>query len=145
MDNVRGVGRAVFASVLLMVGGVLNIVYGIAAIGNSKFFVADAHYVFASLKSWGWITLVIGIIEILASISLFRGRTFGRYFGIVAGALAAIGALLEIPAYPFWSLAVFGLSVWIISGLTAPGPDDQWGEPPSSSGPAMARTSRPPM
>jgi hypothetical protein len=145
MDNVRGAGRAVFAAVLLMVGGVLNVIYGIAAIGNSKFFVHDTHYVFASLKSWGWITLLIGIIEVLASVSLFGGRTFGRYFGIAAGAVAAIGALLEIPAYPLWSLAVFGLSLWIISGLTAPGADDDWVGPSSSTGPAMARAPRAPM
>ena len=145
MDKVRGVGRARFAAVLLMIGGVLNIIYGIAAIGNSKFFVHDTHYVFASLKSWGWITLILGILAILASLSLFRGETFGRYFGIAAGSLAAIGAMLDIPAYPFWSLAVFGLSLWIIAGLTIPGPEDRWGEAPTSAGPTMAQGPRPPM
>ncbi len=117
MNQVRGVGRAMFAAVLLMVGGVLNVVYGIAAIGNSKFFVHDTHYVFASLKSWGWVTLIIGILELLASLSLFRGGAFGRYFGIAVGALAALAALFALPAYPFWSLAVFALSLWIIHGL----------------------------
>jgi hypothetical protein len=143
-DVVRGVGRALFAAVLLMVGGVLNIIYGISAIGNSKFFVADTHYVFASLKSWGWITLIIGVAEILASVSLLRGGAFGRYFGIAAGALAALVALLEIPAYPLWSLAVFGLSLWIIYGLTAPGPDDRWAQPSSSSSPTLPQAPRPP-
>lgn len=139
MDKVRGVGRAIFAAVLLAIGGVLNIIYGIAAIGNSKFFVHDTHYVFASLKSWGWITLIIGILELLAAVSLFQGGTFGRYFGIAAGSLAAIGALLEIPAYPFWSLAVFALSLWIIYGLTlAGGPNDLWDEGSGSSPPMMA-------
>jgi hypothetical protein len=145
MDKVRGVGRAIFAAVLLMIGGVLNIIYGIAAIGNSKFFVHDTHYVFASLKSWGWITLILGILEILASLSLFRGGAFGRYFAIAVGSLAAIGALLEIPAYPFWSLAVFALSLWIVYGLTIPGPEDRWGEAPASAGPTMAQAPRAPM
>ncbi len=117
MNEIKGFGRAVFAAVLLMIGGVLSIIYGIAAIGNSHFFVHNTHYVFASLKSWGWITLIIGILEIIASLSLLGGGTFGRWFGIFMAALAAIGALLEIPAYPFWSLAVFALSLWIIHGL----------------------------
>jgi hypothetical protein len=117
MNEVRGLGRALFAAVLLMVGGVLNIIYGIAAIGNSSFFVHNTHYVFSSLKGWGWITLILGILEILASVSLFQGGTFGRFFGIAVAALAAIGALLSIPAYPFWSLALFALSLWIIHGL----------------------------
>src|SRR5437763_16082979 len=107
MDEVRGLGRAIFAAVLLMIGGVLNIIWGIAAIGNSSFFAHNQHYVFASLKGWGWITLIIGILEVCASVSLFAGGTYGRWFAVVVGSLAAIGALLSIPAYPFWSIAVF--------------------------------------
>jgi hypothetical protein len=143
MPEVRGLGPAT----LLMVGGLLNIIYGIAAIGNSKFFVHDTHYVFASLKTWGWITLILGVLEVLASLSLFRGGTFGRYFGIGVAALAAIAALLEIPAYPFWSLAVFALSLWIIHGLTSPGDnEDRWGEAAPSTGPTMRQQGpRPPM
>jgi hypothetical protein len=86
----------------------------------------------------------IGIIEILASLSLLGGGAFGRYFGIAAGSLAGLGALLELPAYPFWSLAVFGLSLWIIYGLTQAEPADRWGEAPASAGPTMARDPRPP-
>lgn len=67
MDQVRGLGRALFAAVLLMLGGVLNIIYGIAAIGKSSFFVQDVHYVFGDLKTWGWVTLIIGIIGIIDS------------------------------------------------------------------------------
>ena len=117
MSQPRGAGRMLFAAILLGVGGVLNIVYGIAAIGNSNFFVHNQHYVFANLKSWGWVTLIIGILELCASASLFGGGTFGRWFGIAAGSLAAIVALFSIPAYPLWSIAVFALSLWIIYGL----------------------------
>jgi hypothetical protein len=146
MSNLKGPGRAMFAAVLLMIGGVLNIVYGIAAIGNSGFFVHDTHYVFGSLKTWGWVTLLLGILEILASLSLFQGRDFGRFFGIAVGSLAAIGALLSIPAYPFWSLAVFALSIYIVHGLTVASSEDGWGEAPASSGPTMhAQGPRPPM
>lgn len=117
MNETRGAGRALFAAVLLMIGGVLNIVYGIAAIGNSHFFVANQKYVFANLKSWGWVTLILGILELLASFSLLSGGSYGKWFGIVIGSLAAIGALFSIPAYPLWSIAVFALSLWIVWGL----------------------------
>jgi hypothetical protein len=115
--GVKGLGRAMFATVLLIVGGVLNIIYGISAISNSHFFTANAHYVFSNLKTWGWITLILGIMEIGAAISLVGGGIYGRWFALVAAALTAIGALLEIPAYPLWSLAIFALSLWIIHGL----------------------------
>src|SRR5205085_972240 len=92
VDASRGEGRAIFAAVFLTLGGVLNIIWGIAAIGNASFFVHNTHYMFGNLKSWGWITLIIGIIELLAAASLFGGGTFGRWFGIIAAGLAAIGA-----------------------------------------------------
>jgi hypothetical protein len=141
VDEPRGIGRALFAAVFLMMGGVLSIIWGIAAIGNSNFFAHNQHYVFASLKGWGWITLIIGILEIGAAASLFSGGTFGRIFGIIAASLAAIGALLDIPAYPFWSLAIFGLCLWIIHGLAVygepsfQGPPERLAPPPASPRP----------
>jgi len=117
VDNVRGLGRAIFAAVLLLIGGVLNVIYGIAAASNSHFFVHNTKYVFGDLKTWGWITLILGVIELLASASLFGGGGFGRWFGIFAASLVAIESLLQIPAYPFLSIAIFALSLWIIHGL----------------------------
>ena len=75
------------------------------------------------------------------------GRHVGRYFAIVIGALVAIDALLEIPAYPFWSLGMFGLSLWIIHGLTSAGEyEDRWGEAGASAGSTAAPLGpRPPM
>jgi hypothetical protein len=105
------------AAVLLMIGGILDIIYGIAAISNSHVFTQNAHYVFGDLKTWGWITLIIGVLLLLASASLFAGGEFGRWVGIFVGALAAIDALLSIPAYPLLSIAIFALSLWIIHGL----------------------------
>jgi len=144
MDGVRGLGRAIFAAVLLMIGGVLNIIYGIAAIGNSHFFVHNTHYVFASLKGWGWIILILGILEVLASVSLFAGGEYGRWFAIVVGALAALGALLSIPAYPLWSIATFALSLWIIYGLVIYGePEPTPVSEPSTGAPPPAAGARP--
>ena len=121
--GVRGAGRAILAAVFLGIGGVLNIIYGIAGISKSHVFTTNAHYVFGDLRTWGWVTLLIGIIEILASLSLLRGDAFGRWFGIFAGSLAAIGSLLAIPAYPLLGIAIFGLSLWIIFGIVEYGAD----------------------
>jgi hypothetical protein len=115
-------GWWVFAGVLLLVAGVLNIIYGIAAIGDSKVFTANATYVFSSLHTWGWITLILGVLELIAAFSLFSGGEFGRWFGIFIGSLNAIAALLSVPGYPIWGLCVFGLSIIIIYKL-AEGPE----------------------
>jgi hypothetical protein len=114
-------GWVTFSGVLLLIAGTLNVIYGIAAIGNSDFFVDDANYVFSGLETWGWVTLVIGVFQFLAALSLWRGGLFGRIVGIFAAGLSAIAALLSIPAYPFWSLAVFAICVVIIHQIAAHG------------------------
>ena len=130
MDGVKGLGRAIFAAALLMIGSVLNIIYGIAAIGNSKFFIHETKYVFADLKTWGWITLILGIMEGIAAASLLGGGGFGRWFGMLAAGLVAISSLLSIPAYPLWSIAIFALSIYVIKGLADYDPDEDTGLTP---------------
>lgn len=117
--EVRGEARAMFAAVLLLIAGVLNVIYGIAAIGNSHFFTdTGTHYVFSGLKTWGWVTLIIAIIQLTGGFSLFGGGLYGRVIGLIGASLGAIVALLAIGgAYPFWSLGIFALCVIVIHGL----------------------------
>jgi|SRR6478736_6171052 len=118
----RGTGSALFAAILLMVIGVLDLFYGIAAVADSKFYVGDTHYVFSSLHTWGWITIIIGAILITGSLSLFAGGTYGRAVGIVAATIAGIEALMNVGgAHPWWSLGVFAVCIVVIHGLAVLG------------------------
>jgi hypothetical protein len=117
--EVRGEGRAAFAAILLIIAGVLNVIYGIAAISEAHFFTdAGNHYVFSSLNTWGWITVILGVIELTGGISLISGNAYGRVIGIVGASLGAIGSLLAVSgSYPFWSLGIFALCVIVLHGL----------------------------
>ena len=119
----RVTGWWVFAAIMLLISGTLNVIWGIAAIGNSTFFTANARYVVSGLHTWGWITLLLGVIELCAGFSLFAGGGFGRWVGIIAASLTSIAALMSIPAYPFWSLCVFALAIIVVFEL-AKGPDE---------------------
>jgi hypothetical protein len=122
----RGVGSALFVGILLMIAGVLNIVYGIAAVGNANFFVNDTQYVFSSLHTWGWITIILGVIQLTGSLSLFAGGVYGRVIGLVAATLGAIGALLDIGGdHPWWALGVFAICVICIHGLIVLGEPEE--------------------
>jgi len=130
----RGVGRAIFAAVLLLIAGTLNVIYGIGAISDANFYTANGtHYVFGSLHTWGWITLILGIIQLTAGFSLFGGGTYGRMIGIGAASLGALGALLAIGTVPFWSLGVFAICLWVIHGLIVYGEPERPGRPGSAA------------
>jgi hypothetical protein len=122
MNNTdRVTGWWIFAAIMLAISGVLNIIWGIAAISESNFTtVTGASYVFSSLNTWGWITLVLGAVEIVAALSLFSGGGFGRWFAVVVAGLVAIDSLLNIRVLPFWSICVFALSVIVVYQLAKP-------------------------
>ena len=115
----RVTGWWIFAGILLAIAGTLNVIWGIAAIGDAHFFTANAHYIFSSLNTWGWVTVIIGAIQLTAAFSLFSGGGFGRWVGIFAASLSAIASLLSIPAYPLWSLCIFALAIIILYELAA--------------------------
>jgi len=119
--NEQRSGWVTFAGVMLLIAGVLNVIYGIAAIGDSKFFINDSKYILSNLNTWGWVTLIIGVIQLFAAFSLWSGNLYGRIIGIGAAGLSAIGALLSIPAYPFWSLAIFAIDIVIIHQIATRG------------------------
>jgi len=114
----RGHGRALFVAILLLIAGALNIIYGIAAIGDSRYFGESATVIFSDLNTYGWLILLLGVIEVAGGLSLLAGHVLGRTIGLVAASLGAIGALVTIPdGTPFWSLGVFALCVICIHGL----------------------------
>ena len=121
----RGIGRALFAATLLLIAGTLNIIYGIGALDDASVLVNDKRYIFTNLHTLGWVLIILGVIQLAGGFSLYAGNTFGRVIGIVGGSLGAIGALLSVGgSYPWWSLGIFALCVYIVHGILIYGDED---------------------
>jgi hypothetical protein len=122
----RGTGRATFAGILLLIGGTLNVIYGIGALDSANIFVGDRRFILDDLSTLGWVLVALGVLQFSGGFSLLSGNTYGRVIGITAGSLGAIGALLSIGgAYPWWSLASFFLCVWVVYGIVVLGQDER--------------------
>jgi hypothetical protein len=116
-----GDGWVVFAATMLGLAGVWNFIDGILAISRSHVFTANAHYVFSDLRTWGWIVMLLGIVLLLAAFAVVNGSEFARWFGIAAAGVNAIAQLSFVPAYPWWSLAMFTVDLLIIYALAVYG------------------------
>jgi hypothetical protein len=122
----RGTGRAMFAAVLLLLAGTLNIVYGIGALDSANIFVNEKRYILTDLNTMGWVLIVLGVIQLTGAVSLMAGNVYGRVIAVIGGTLGAIGALFSIGGTnPWWSLAIFFLSVWIVYGILIYGEDER--------------------
>ena len=117
----KGTGWIGFAAIMLGFAGTMAILDGIVALSKSSFYTANARYVFSDLRTWAWITLILGAVSILAAFGIVSGAQWARWFGIVVAAINAIGQLAWAQAYPWWSLAIFTVDILIIYALTVYG------------------------
>ncbi len=120
-ESVRGGGWLLFAGIVVLIAGILNFIWGIAAIDKANFFLEDKRFIISDLSTWGWIVLFIGVIQVVAAFSIWYGGEFGRWIGMIGATLSAIGALLTIPAYPLWALCIFAIDLLVLYGLAAYG------------------------
>jgi hypothetical protein len=117
------VGGITFAAVMMFMIGSFQIIAGLVAIFDDGFFLVTENYTFdLDTTAWGWIHLLLGILLLFAGYGLFTGATWAAALAIVLAILTAIENFFFIPYYPFWSILVIALSVWVIWALTRPVP-----------------------
>lgn len=124
--SVKGDGWRIFAGTVLGIAGIMRFFDAIWAFSSHTPAIANLEgAIFGhSLKTYGWIYLIVAIVLIAASAGVLYGSQLSRWIGIVAGALMAISAVWWIPFYPVWSLTYILLGVLVIYALAAYGGSD---------------------
>jgi hypothetical protein len=120
-EGIRGGGWIVFAASMLGLAGTWNTIQGILAIADSRVYVAEQTFIFSDLNTWGWIVLVLGVLQLFAAFAILGGSELARWFGIGCAGVNAIGQLAFLPAYPFWALTMFAVDILIIYALAVYG------------------------
>jgi hypothetical protein len=118
------IGAILFAAIMMLMSGIFQALSGLVAIFENEFFVATRNYIFKfDVTTWGWINLLVGIVVAFAGWGLISGRTWARVVGIVVALVSAVTNFMFIPYYPFWSLLIIALDIFIIWAIAAHGRD----------------------
>ena len=121
-DPVQGRGGVVFAAAMMIVIGVFQAIEGLVAIFDDDWYAVTRHYTFdLDVTAYGWIHLILGIVILLAGCALFAGKVWGGVLAIFLAILSAIANFFFIPYYPFWSITIIALCIWVIWSVTRPG------------------------
>ena len=120
-----GKGWVLFAGIMLALIGALNVAYGIAAISDSTFYVRNVQFIIGDLKTFGWFLTVIGAIQVVVAIGIWRESEAARWLGIGFAAANIIVQFLVIQASPVWAVMVFMIDVIVIFGLVNYGGRDR--------------------
>ncbi|MFE0650079.1 hypothetical protein ACFVZH_15990 [Streptomyces sp. NPDC059534] len=111
-------GGTLFAGVLMLVTGFMDIFQGIAGIAEDDIYTRVGDYVFKfDLTTWGWIHLILGVIVAIAGFGILRGAEWGRVAGISLASLNLLLQFLFLPYQPWWALFSMAISVFVIWAL----------------------------
>lgn len=114
---VGGSGYSNFAGIFLFVVGLFNILDGVMTLWRKEYF-ADASVVFSNMQTWGWIILVIGIVQLVAGWLVISRNSIGRWIGIAVVIVSMMVSFVAIGVYPLWTLIILVVDAIVLWGLT---------------------------
>jgi hypothetical protein len=117
------VGWIIFAAVFMITIGAINIIQGLAALFRDDAYweTARGNVVTFNVTTWGWFSLIFGVLLILVGVLLMQGSTFARVMGIVLVSLNLINQFGWASFYPFWAIIVVGIDIVILYALIVHG------------------------
>ncbi|MCZ0980301.1 hypothetical protein O1L60_18450 [Streptomyces diastatochromogenes] len=118
-------GGTLFAGVLMLVTGFMDVFQGIAGIAEDDVYARVGDYVFKfNLTTWGWIHLILGVIVAAAGFGILKGAEWGRVAGISLASLNVLFQFLFLPYQPWWALFSMAISIFVIWALAT---DERYG------------------
>ena len=105
-------GLITFAGVLALMVGVFNAISGIAAIAEDDRTEQAAEVLFGvDITVWGWVWLVIGLIQALTGYLVMVRRPGGLMLAVAWAALNATMTVFIIFVYPLWAILVATINI----------------------------------
>jgi hypothetical protein len=116
-ETLKLTGWTVFASVVLLVVGALNLINGFTTLQHTSYY--TSHLVYTNLTFWGWAFLIWGVLQILAGAVTLSRNAWGAYLGVGLAATSAILWFFMIFAAPFAAILGVTVSLLVVGGFTA--------------------------
>jgi len=127
------IGFTMFAAFMMILVGSFHIIAGLAGIIENEFWTVapavgteasgDVYFLQMDATSWGCVHLIAGLIVLFAGMALFKGSVWARTVGVILAIISAIVNFAFLPLYPFWSITMIVVSIFVIWALTAHGRD----------------------
>ena len=116
-------GSVIFAGIMMLMVGIFHVIQGLIALYSADYYLVGANglAVQVDFTTWGWVHLIGGIIIVIAGLGVFAGQTWARVVGVILAGVSAIVNFAFVAAYPFWSMIMLALDVFIIYTLCVHG------------------------
>jgi uncharacterized membrane protein HdeD (DUF308 family) len=112
-------GWLTFAGIVLIVAGVYNGLSGLGALSDDDTIAAQAQEVLfgIDLTAWGWLLLIVGVLQILAGVLIFQRNPWGLWLGVIFACLSAFLAVFMIFPFPIWAFTIITIDILVLYAL----------------------------
>jgi hypothetical protein len=110
-------GWVVFAGVYLLVAGVMNAIWGLAALTDREILL-DGKLAWSTLTTWGWVSVGVAAVQLSAGVLVLARKVVGRALAIAIALGGLFVNFLAVGAYPIWSILALvanGLVLWAVT------------------------------
>jgi hypothetical protein len=113
-------GWLMFVAVILVIDGILDALWGLAAVLNNEVITVGGHGVIVwDVTAWGWAHLIAGSLMALTGLGMFSGRSWARWLGILFVSLNVLVQFGTFTLFPLWSMLIIALDIVVLYQLTA--------------------------
>ena len=113
-------GLVVFAGVMLVVTGLVNVFEGFVALfDDERLVITPDNLIVVDVTGWGWFLLISGLLLLAVGCGLLAAQTWARITAIIVVGLHVILQVVSLGAYPVWSLLMIALDTAVLYALTA--------------------------
>lgn len=109
-------GGVVFAAMVILITGSLNLIWGISALSQDEYF-DEGGLLFESLETWGWAYLLLGVVQLGVAALVFADNRIGYALGMFGAFLAILVNFASVGAYPIWSVMLIALNFLVLWAL----------------------------
>jgi len=105
------------AGVFLFLAGLMNLLWGFVALANKSFYI-EGGLVWEHLSTWGWITIIAGVVQCVTAGLVLARVGIGRWLTVLVVMVAMFVNFLSLGAYPIWSLLAIAASAFVLWAVT---------------------------
>src|SRR3954451_22096480 len=109
-------GWVVFAGVMLILLGAGHVIEGLVALARGE----GGGVLLVSSTTWGWVSIVLGVIGGFAGLGLLAGAPVARVLGVLLALISAVANLASLRSSPV-ALVVVALDVVVVYAITVHG------------------------
>jgi len=121
-QNNTPIGWGYFASIMMVVLGAFEGIAGLAGIFKDKFYLVGQNgLLLFNFRTWGWISLVLGIVALMTGLELMRGAMWAKMFTVFLAVISLVANMAFFNAYPWWSFMMMIVDLFIIYALSVRG------------------------